>query len=622
MRTITLPEKSRIVIDDRFARIGHTFRNNEGINAGNLSKPGYCFSPDDKAEYIYETMKLHPIITEFTVIENGIAIGFYTKTAFNEILGGRYGFSLFSKTSIREIMKTDFLSVDYYMPVEQVSKLAMKRPFDTLYNPIVVELEGKYCGIVTVKDLLDTCRKMAIIERDEIALMRDSLKIGLFFIDRNYIIQDQYSRYLEELFSQTDLCGKNFIDLLASSFIPNELNIIKDYLNMVFENTFDQSMLNDINPFAELEYINEYLSEKKVFQCGFATIRRDNGEVFALVSVYDITAKVDLQRKLEEEEYKRQEEMKTIYEFLQVEPQIFSDFIEDMEHQFVEINKTLKNYMLSEHEKLVSIYQSMHAIKSNAFTLEQNTFGNKVHNLECIIKNLRNKEKINFEDFINFTMEIEKLIDEKERYKAIIKKINVHKHKTNSKDMSQVQHLLLETLTKTVKNISIDMNKKVKLAVGKIEDDAIEAAPRGVIKEVLMQLIRNSVVHGIESPEERSAAGKKKTGVIRLSIKIKDNKLYVKLEDDGKGLDYHKIAKKAINLNLIKPEDRKNRKVLLDVIFSPGFSTAETEGVHAGRGIGLNLVRDRVRSNKGAIKIKSEPGKGTVFHIYFPVKKI
>ena len=93
-------------------------------------------------------------------------------------------------------MKTDFLSVDYNMPVEQVSKLAMKRPFDKLYNPIVVEKEGKYLGIVTVKDLLDTCRKMALNERDEIALMRDSLKIGIFFIDRSYIIQDQYSRYL------------------------------------------------------------------------------------------------------------------------------------------------------------------------------------------------------------------------------------------------------------------------------------------------------------------------------------------------------------------------------------------------------------------------------------------
>lgn len=129
---------------------------------GYLSKPGYRFSSDDRAAYVYETLHLNPAITEFTVIDKDIAVGFMTRAALLEMFAGRYGHSLNSKKLIGQIMKTDFLRVQYPMPVDQASRLAMQRPFEHLYSPIVVEREGKYAGIVTVKDLLDTCTKIEV----------------------------------------------------------------------------------------------------------------------------------------------------------------------------------------------------------------------------------------------------------------------------------------------------------------------------------------------------------------------------------------------------------------------------------------------------------------------------
>jgi diguanylate cyclase (GGDEF)-like protein len=82
--------------------------------------------------------------------------------ALNEMLGGRYGFSLYSKKKVQQLIKTDFLRVNYNVPVNQVSRLAMQRPFERLYNPIVVEKDGKYFGIVTIKDLLDACTKVEV----------------------------------------------------------------------------------------------------------------------------------------------------------------------------------------------------------------------------------------------------------------------------------------------------------------------------------------------------------------------------------------------------------------------------------------------------------------------------
>lgn len=156
------PKKTEMIIKYHANNHIRKYRNSVYPIIGCLSKPGYTFSPIEKAEKIYETLRLNPSITEFTVVEDEIAVGFLTKTALNEIFGGRYGFSLNSKKSISQLIKTDFLRINYYMPVDQVSRLAMQRPFERLYSPIVVEKEGKYWGIVTIKDLLNACTKAEV----------------------------------------------------------------------------------------------------------------------------------------------------------------------------------------------------------------------------------------------------------------------------------------------------------------------------------------------------------------------------------------------------------------------------------------------------------------------------
>jgi chemotaxis protein histidine kinase CheA len=137
---------------------------------------------------------------------------------------------------------------------------------------------------------------------------------------------------------------------------------------------------------------------------------------------------------------------------------------------------------------------------------------------------------------------------------------------------------------------------------------------------VLTQLVRNAVYHGIEAPDHRMAKGKDESGCITLSISLSGGKIVVQLNDDGKGLDFQAIRNKARSTGLVTDEKQlEDRNSLLQVLFSPGFSTAEEAGMHAGRGIGLNLVKDRVKEMKGAIKLQSEDGKGTTFRILIPL---
>jgi len=462
-----------------------------------------------------------------------------------------------------------------------------------------------------------------LAERDEIAAMKDSMKIGLFYMDQNYVIQDHYSRYLEELLSEENLFGKLFTDVIANSVTQKELASIKDYFAMVMERTYDQEMLDDINPLNELHYINVRTGDRKVFQCAFATVERGHGEVFLLVTVYDITTRVELQQKLAEEEGKRQEEMQSVFELIQVAPAVFGDFMEDMEFEFGNIDKIQKNDALSAHDALVKIYQSVHAIKSNAVILGLNVFGNKVHNLESKIKKLREQEgEVPFVEMLNLTVDIEKISNEREGFKEVINKLQSYAGSSGGGERQSVK-VLVESLAKTTSRVAQDMGKQIKFVASEVDPEALDNSPRRVVKDILMQLIRNSAVHGIETPDERKKRGKNETGIVKLSIKKSEDGKFVnvKLSDDGNGLDYKKIAIKAVQKKLLKKEDAVKKDMLLKAIFMPGFSTAETETVHGGRGIGLNLVKDRIKENNGTIKISSETGKGTLFSITLPMQQ-
>jgi chemotaxis protein histidine kinase CheA len=137
-----------------------------------------------------------------------------------------------------------------------------------------------------------------------------------------------------------------------------------------------------------------------------------------------------------------------------------------------------------------------------------------------------------------------------------------------------------------------------------------------------MQLVRNAVYHGIETPEERTALGKDKTGKIHLLMGVEGDKIHITLTDDGRGLDFGGIRKKAQELHLLKNTvNFGDNKQLAQLIFSPGFSTAEDAGFHAGRGIGLSLVRNRLHDINGSIKLQTEQGKGITFHIFLPLEQ-
>lgn len=145
---------------------------------------------------------------------------------------------------------------------------------------------------------------------------------------------------------------------------------------------------------------------------------------------------------------------------------------------------------------------------------------------------------------------------------------------------------------------------------------------KGVIEKIgdpLTHMIRNAVDHGIESPSDRIAAGKRPEGTIRLSAEQKGARILVRVSDDGKGIDRARVLAKAVEKGIVDADASLSNEEIDQLICAPGFSTAETISNISGRGVGMDVVRSNVEALGGRVEISSVPGEGTTFTMILPL---
>ena len=171
-----------------------------------------------------------------------------------------------------------------------------------------------------------------------------------------------------------------------------------------------------------------------------------------------------------------------------------------------------------------------------------------------------------------------------------------------------------------VRDLSKEMDKQIRLVING-EETELDKTLIEEINDPLVHLVRNSVDHGIESPEDRKKAGKDPVGTITLSAIHEGNDIIISIEDDGKGIDTEVIKEKAISKGLITEAKAKEMTTqeAFNLIFLPGFSTAAKVTNISGRGVGMDVVRTNVAKLRGIISVESVKGKGTKMIVKLPL---
>jgi two-component system, chemotaxis family, sensor kinase CheA len=173
-------------------------------------------------------------------------------------------------------------------------------------------------------------------------------------------------------------------------------------------------------------------------------------------------------------------------------------------------------------------------------------------------------------------------------------------------------------LSRAVRKLARELEKEIDLFLHG-EDTELDKVMVEELTDPLLHLIRNAIDHGIEPKEERFAAGKPPAGQIRLNAYQKGNSVVIDVADDGKGIDPGKVRATALRRDLMREEDHLTERQVTELIFSPGFSTAQTVSEVSGRGVGLDVVKKNLQELKGSIEILSEPGRGSTFRITLPI---
>ncbi|WP_263419112.1 chemotaxis protein CheA [Terriglobus albidus] len=177
---------------------------------------------------------------------------------------------------------------------------------------------------------------------------------------------------------------------------------------------------------------------------------------------------------------------------------------------------------------------------------------------------------------------------------------------------------LFQKNAKLVRDLSRRHGKQVELLLAG-EGTELDKTIAEELSDPLLHMIRNALDHGIETPQERAAAGKNPTATLRLSAEHESGKIVVSISDDGRGLNPDKIFRKALERGLVTEDTQLTETEIFQLIFSPGFSTAEKITDISGRGVGMDVVRKHVENLRGHIQIESELGKGTTFYIHLPL---
>ena len=173
-------------------------------------------------------------------------------------------------------------------------------------------------------------------------------------------------------------------------------------------------------------------------------------------------------------------------------------------------------------------------------------------------------------------------------------------------------------LPRLVRELAQLTNKKIRLDMSG-ENTEIDKTVIEQLGDPLTHMIRNSCDHGIETPEDRTAVGKPPEGVIHVSADQRGGRIVIEISDDGRGINREKVMKKAIEKKLVAPDAVLSNEEIDNLIFLPGFSTADTVSNISGRGVGMDVVRQNIQSLGGRVHIQSRPGQGSSFILTLPL---
>jgi signal transduction histidine kinase len=401
-----------------------------------------------------------------------------------------------------------------------------------------------------------------------------------------------------------------------------------EFFDVAFDPAIAWRNVEKLNPLAEAEAFFDNgagaFTERRL-EFSFARIGSGKKVDRLFAVVRDVTERAALAEEIEKARSENREEMEMLQRLLHVDPRELPDFFKSLKEEAEAINDELRSGEANPGEHLDAMFRHSHAIKGDSQLLSLDFLAERAESLEQRIQELRGRENLSPGDFLPLTIACSALLDTVEKLGVIINKWlklsdTVRPVRGGAPGRGAAMR---EALGEMAKRLAEQYGKDVELEMEPAGFESYVRSPGKLkaLRDILVQFVRNSVYHGIETPELRRRRGKPPAGRIRIEGRAEGEQLTILYRDDGTGLDGERIVNKAVVQGLLDGEKARNLSEgeKIRYIFHPGFSTAEHPDSVAGKGMGLSLVSARVRELGGKLSLKSRRGSYSEFILVFPL---
>lgn len=459
--------------------------------------------------------------------------------------------------------------------------------------------------------------KLKSFER-KLTKIYSAIPLGIMTIDLNGHIESPYSNYIEYLLGETKIEGKDCREIIFSKIWNNLSKDQQDGVELFFNSIGEEEFWFDmyIDKFPKeikYEYIINNKSISKWLSLSYNPIIIRQKVEKVLIVIEDVTERV---KNREEAKLKKTDEGKIAKMFLEIntcESYLLAGCREDLSGYFEKLEEVFLDKSFSS-KKFVNI---LHGIKGVTRTSGLSFLKEKSHSYEAII--LNNKEdKSGIKEICKNLYS--KLKEDWSSYLILIDAFQKGLQKVNDRKELAPLETVEKKLEVMVKETSQSLNKNVNLICDFFEA-SLPVSILSDITEIFIHLINNSLSHGIESSKIRVIHKKPSSGKINIKIKSDGENVHFEIEDDGRGIDVEKIKQRIISSKLMDQDTLVDvsKERIMQFIFTPNFSTSDSVSDISGRGIGLDVVSERIRElNGGGLMVYSTPNKGC--RIKFEVK--
>jgi two-component system chemotaxis sensor kinase CheA len=476
-----------------------------------------------------------------------------------------------------------------------------------------------------------------------------TVREGFFLLDAEYRIGSVWSQALTHMFGRKDFAGLTFEELLKNLVPASTLATATKYIKLLWGERAHENLMKSINPLGQLEISVDNGhggKETRYLQFDFHRVMGPTGIKQVLCAVGDITSSVLLARELQESQDNANAQVDMMLAMMHVDPLQLVSFLDGAETGLKLVNTILKEPARTDAEfrkKLSGLFRELHSIKGEASALSLSSIAARVHTLEDIVSELKKKAELSGSDFLPMVLKLDELLAHLRSVREMAGRLTALKDGAHASappapaltavrapappqpaatrapgQFARRAEDLVPTLHALAERLAQDQGKRFRLKLNGLGE--VPAHYVGTVKDCLIQMLRNSAVHGIESPEIRQALTKDDVGVVSVAFHKSGEGFELVFEDDGAGIAPDSLKAAAVRRQLVSQDEAAamDTRTAMALIFRPGFSTQDGVSMDAGRGVGMDVVARSVYALGGKIGVSTHPGRYTRFKISLP----